>query len=136
MKKIASMFALAFVSIAAVGCEGPREVEVTGEAKAASTVAGPITIEFWEVPEAGADAPEAAVKSIELAKPGAFTDTVEVEGDEIRVFALVDADGDKTFDAGELWDEVKVAIAEDGTVAAITLDLAADACPTPAAKAE
>jgi len=84
---IAAATVLAF----AQGCSSAQEVEVTGEATAAATVTGPISIEFFEVPgaEEEADADESlSIKKIELAQPGPFKETIEVEGEKIRIFAL------------------------------------------------
>ena len=120
-------------ALALVGCGGGREVEVSGEAKSAETVAGPISLQFFEVPAAGEDAATEAIKTAELPKLGAFKETVEVEGDSVRILALVDTDKDGKCTEGELWGEATAAISADDTVAAVAIELKAQACPKPAA---
>jgi hypothetical protein len=129
---IAAISALAF----AQGCSSAQEVEVTGEATAAATVTGPISIEFFEVAAADAEADETeslSIKKIELAQAGPFKETIEVEGDAIRIFALADSDKNGACTEGEAWAETEATVKEDGTLAAVTLALAVVACPAVAA---
>lgn len=119
------------VSVAALvaGCAGAEEYEVTGEVSSAQTVSGPISLEFFEVAGDAATAPESVLK-VELAQLGKFSETVEVSADsKIMARALVDADGNGSCTEGELWAETTVQPKDDGTVAPLTLALAATACP-------
>jgi hypothetical protein len=135
-----SIASIALVSIAfAVGCSSARPVEVTGEVKGAAsvTLTGPISIEFFEVSDPAEEAAEpVSIKKIELAQAGEFSETIDVEGDAIRIFALDDADKDGACDEGEAWAETEAAVNEDGTVARVTLELSLAACPVAPAPAE
>lgn len=134
------LMSLAVVSIFAFapGCDSTQEVEVSGEATAAATVTGPISIEFFEVASADDDAADApvSIKKIEIEKPGPFKETLEVEGDTIRIFALADSDKNGACSEGEAWAEVEAPIAEDGTLAKVALALTAVACPAAPAAAK
>jgi hypothetical protein len=130
---IQNLIPAALISIAAfaVGCSSGRSVEVTGEVKAADsvTLSGPISISFFEVPDEGEEADTDPLKEIEIAQPGQFTETVdEVEGDNIRIFALDDADKDGACDEGEAWAQIDAPVEED-TVKLVTLELSLAACP-------
>src|SRR5262245_10392504 len=138
MLEIAPVALIAIASLVA-GCSSGRSVEVTGEVKAAAsvTLTGPIAIQFFEVAAEGEDAATEPLKEIELAAPGTFTETVEgVEGDKIRIVAIDDTDKDGACTEGEAWAEVEAAVAEDGTIQAVTLELALAACPAAPAPAE
>ena len=112
-----------------VACSG-REVEVTGQISAASTVSGPISLEFFEMEKGVADAERVSIKTVELEALGEFNETITVAEDVLIVHALVDADGDGKCTAGELWGEAKQEAKEDGTFDAFAVTLAATACPT------
>jgi hypothetical protein len=135
MKSIHCLWSIAILSVLVIapGCSGGREVEVTGEAKAAAsvTLTGPISIEFFEVPAEGATEEAASIKKIELAQAGEFTETVDVEGDLIRVFALNDVNKDGACNDGEPWAESQATVKEDGSVDRLTLELSTAACPLP-----
>jgi hypothetical protein len=109
-------------------CSGSREIEVEGEVAAPSSVTGPISVEFFDV----ADDEEISVLRVEVAEAGAFKQTVEVEGDAIRIFALADADADGACTEGEAWGEIEAAVTDDDTVAPVALELAIEACPASA----
>jgi hypothetical protein len=124
---------LALISLCALGlfagCDSAREIEVTGDVSAAQTIAGPISLSFYEV-DSEAESPERVlVKEAELAELGAFTETVEVAENTVIVFALADADGDGQCTAGELWAEAEQPVAEDDTIEPFQLELRADPCP-------
>ncbi|MBI4704465.1 MAG: hypothetical protein HY744_25460 [Deltaproteobacteria bacterium] len=133
MKTQALALASLFVLVMAAGCSTARELEVTGEVTSAQAIAHPITLEFFEVQKDAPDAERVSVKKVELAKAGAFTETIEASEDVIIAHALVDADGDGACTAGELWAEAQQEAKEDGTLAAFQLALEAKPCP---AKAE
>lgn len=119
----AFIFGFAF---ACAGCAS-REVTVTGEAKAAATVSGPIALEFFEVPsEEGEEV--TSIGKATLDKLGQFTETIDVDGDKIRIFALDDADKNGACTEGELWAQIDADVKED-KVEGVTLDLTAAACP-------
>jgi hypothetical protein len=110
-----------------VGCGSDREVEVTGNVTASETVSAPITLDFLDVVE-GEEAPK-SVLTAKLDALGAFTQKVNVEGEKVRVRAVVDNDGDGVCSAGELWAEADAAIKEDDTVDPVALALGHAPCP-------
>jgi hypothetical protein len=112
-----------------VGCGSDREVAVTGSvsAPASTTVSGPILLEFSDVVDA--EAQPKSVLTSRLDALGSFTETVSVEGDKVRVRAVVDTDGDGACSAGELWAESDATIKDDDTVDPVTLTLGHEPCP-------
>jgi hypothetical protein len=120
------------IAVVAGGCGSSREVEVAGDAKASgqTAVAGPVTIQFWEVAGEGDDAPTEPVKSITIEKLGPFTAKVDVEGDKIRVLAIADSDKSGSCTEGEAWAEAQATIKDDDTIDRVTLALAVAACPS------
>jgi len=129
MKKIAFTMITLFSAAALAGCTATQEVEVTGEITSAQTVAGPITLEFFEIAQDDEEAERESVHKVELDGLGEFAETVEVAEDaNIIIMALEDADGDGACTDGELWAEVEVTPKDDGTVDAVALDLTADTC--------
>ncbi len=119
-----------FVSVAAlglIGCASDREIEVTGNVTSSETVSTPITLDFLDVVE-GEDAPK-SVLTAKLDALGAFTQTVSVEGEKVRVRAVVDNDGDGVCSAGELWAEADATIKDDDTVDPVALALGHTPCP-------
>lgn len=121
-------FALLGIGIV-TGCTGSRDVAVTGEVSAPATtsVDGEISLDFLDV--RGNDE-VVSVHTATLDAPGAFEETVELEGDSVRVRALNDANGNGTCDDGEAWAEVEASIADDDTAPPVELVLKNDACPT------
>jgi len=117
------------VSAAAVACSSGRDVEVTGSvaAPAGQAVSGPITVSFLDV--VSADETPESVAETKLDNVGEFKQTVTVEGDTVRVRAVVDSDGNGACTAGELWAESDAAIQDDDTVAPVTLTLGSAPCP-------
>ncbi|MFO0567312.1 MAG: hypothetical protein U0263_16765 [Polyangiaceae bacterium] len=118
----------AFLALAALaliaGCGASRDVEVTGQVDAPATAKGDIVVEFFD----GMDATESA-HSLKLAGPSAFVEKVPLEGDTLRVRAVLDADGDGKCSAGELWDEVAKKVDDDDKVDDLVLTLESGACP-------
>lgn len=114
----------------AVGCGGSREVEVTGEVSAPATVQvdGPIMLDFFDVIAEG-DEPK-SVHTATLESLGEFKETIELEGDTVRVRAINDRDGDGACTNGEAWGEADAAISDDDTAPAMKLELSNDPCPT------
>jgi len=113
----------------AFGCSSGRDVDVTGSvaAPAGEAVSGPITLSFLDV--ISSDQTPKSVAETKLDAAGEFTQTVSVEGDTVRVRALVDTNGDGACSTGELWAETDAAIGDDDTVAPVSLTLGTAACP-------
>ena len=113
----------------AVGCTGSREVEVAGEVSAPSTVSvdGPITLDFFDVIAEGEETK--SVHTATLDSLGEFKETVELEGDTVRVRAINDRDGDGACTNGEPWGEADAAIDDEDKVPAIKLELSNAPCP-------
>ena len=122
-----ALFSLGIVT----GCTGSRDVAVTGEVSAPATtsVDGEISLDFLDV---RGDDEVVSVHTATLDAPGAFEETVELEGNSVRVRALNDANGNGSCDDGEAWAEVEASIGDDDTVEPIELELRNDACPTDA----
>lgn len=119
------MLGLSLVSaLALFGCSSSRDVEVTGQVSAPASAQGEILVEFFEI----TDSENTSVHSVKLAGAGAFAEKVPLEGDELLVRAIADADGDGKCTKGELWDEIKADVGEDDTASA-TLSLHAGDCP-------
>jgi hypothetical protein len=116
--------------VMAMGCTSARDVSVTGDAKPQGTtsIEGPITLEFFEVPSTNDSALGAALKTTTLQKPGPFSETVSVEGDKVRIFALADTNKNGKCDAGEPWAQVDAAITND-KVDNASLVLGPSPCP-------
>ena len=123
-------FALLTVGIV-TGCTGSRDVAVTGEVSAPATASidGEITLDVMDV---RGDDEAVSVHTATLDAPGAFEETVELEGDAVRVRALNDTNGNGACDDGEAWAEVEASVGDDDTVEPVELELANEACPTDA----
>jgi hypothetical protein len=118
-----------FTAAALAGCSDTQEYEITGEISSAQTVAGPISLEFFELAQDDEEATRESVLKVELDELGPFTETVEVAGDaKIVVLALEDTDGDGACTDGELWAEAEVTPNDDDTVDAVNLALTAAPC--------
>ncbi len=114
---------------ALAGCSSARDVEVSGDVSSRVALKGSLNLEFFDVSGTGADAARTSVQSITLDAPGAFKQSVPLEGDHVLVRAIDDRDGDGACTAGEPWAEVEVTIKDDNTVDPIALDLALQPCP-------
>jgi hypothetical protein len=114
-----------------VGCSAGRDAEVTGEVAAPSsvTLSGPIKLEFIDVVDDADEAENEVVHSVELNGPGAFAETVSVQGSKLLVLAINDRDGDGACSAGEAWGEAEAEIGDDDSVSPVTLTLGAAGCP-------
>ncbi|GMV14020.1 MAG: hypothetical protein HS104_22660 [Polyangiaceae bacterium] len=108
----------------ALGCSASRDVEVTGQVSAASAQ-GEIVLEFFDVN--GNE--KTSVHTAKAEADGSFKATVSVEGDELLVRALADADADGACSDGEQWGEATAKI-EDDKVEPITIALSSAACPS------
>jgi hypothetical protein len=126
---------LASLTLAA-GCNGSREVEVKGETKAAAgaTVAGKVTVEFYDQPTDTTEQ-EKLIDKLSLDQLGAFSKKLDVAGSKVRVYALADADADGKCTAGEAWASALATINDDDTVAPVQLQLSFQPCPAAAAPA-
>ena len=120
---------MAVASAATFACASGRDVEVTGSVAApvGQEVAGPITLSFLDV--VASDETPKSVAETKLDAVGEFKQTVSVEGDTVRVRAVVDKNGDGACSTGELWAESDAAIKDDDTVAPLTLTLGTAPCP-------
>jgi hypothetical protein len=123
---------LSLLSAALVaGCSSGEDYQVTGEVSSAQAVSDPIVVEFFEADATDATIAPTSVKKIQLDALGSFDETINVDpASKILVRAIADADGDGACTEGELWAEASALPKDDGTVDALTLDLAATACPT------
>lgn len=128
-QRIASLLSFASV-LALAACNSEREVETKGEVSLpAGSSAQAVLLEFYDIPkEEGAT--EKKVDTLMLDKPGAFTRTVSVGGDKIRIFALADADKDGKCTQGEAWASAELRIKEDDSIEApAVLELKTIDCP-------
>lgn len=129
MKITSNMVWLVVVGALAVGCTSSREVEVAGEVSAPATtdIQGEITLDFFDVKDDGEEAK--SIHTVKLETVGSFKETVDVEGDSVRVRALNDRDGDGACTDGEAWAEANAAISDDDKVEPVSLELTNDPCP-------
>jgi hypothetical protein len=117
-----------------VGCGASRDVEVSGEVSPPDgvTADGPVVVQFYDV--SGEE--ETLVDVITLEHAGDFSKDVAVEGDALRIVAILDRDDDAACTDGEPWAELSTEILEDDTAKAV-LELAEHAtCPAAAPSAE
>lgn len=132
---IASLLSLVFVAALAAGCNSDREVEAKGEVQApAGSTASAVQIEFYDLVTAkddqGAETTSAKlITTKKIDKPGSYSEKLTVTGDKVRIFALIDGDGDGKCTAGEAWASVESSINDDDTVTPPVLSLAAQPCP-------
>ncbi len=129
MKFTSNVVCLVVAGALAVGCTSSRDVEISGEVSAPATtdIDGEITLDFFDVLGDGEEAKN--VHTVKLEALGEFKETVEVEGDSVRVRALNDRDGDGACTDGEAWAEATAAISDDDKVEPVALELANDPCP-------
>lgn len=107
----------------AAGCSGAREVEVTGQVSSASAQ-GEIVVLIFDV--TGDE--KANVHSVKAQADGSFKATLSLEGDEVLVRAIADADGDGACSAGEPWGEASGKI-QDDEVEPLEITLGSAPCP-------
>ena len=117
-------------ALSAAACSGGRDVDVSGDvsAQAGVSVTGPIQLNFLDVVN-DTDPPKSAATT-KLDALGTFDQKVNVSGDTVRVFALVDANGDGKCTAGEPWAKADAKIGDDDKVDQVALTLAPGTCPT------
>ena len=115
----------------AMACSSGREVEVKGEvaAPASVTISGPIRVEFIDVLDDADGAQNDVVHDVELDSPGSFAEKVSLEGDKVLVRAINDTDGNGACSSGEAWAQTEAEIADDDTIAPLTITLGASPCP-------
>jgi hypothetical protein len=118
---------MAVASLGSFGCGSSRDVEVSGDVAAPTSAQGKIVVEFYD----NHDDKWTQVHSIELAKAGSFSEKVSLEGDQVRVRAIADSDGNGACTAGEAWQQIDADVSKDDK-ASVSLSLAATACPEPA----
>lgn len=133
---------LPFIACAALpACGGARDVAVSGTvAETAATMpSGPIRLEFYEPADSSDAAPAAPVlrlvASSSLPAAGTFDETVSMQGKQLRVVGIVDADGSNGCTDGESWGEAIVPIAADDT-AKVTVNIAPQSHCLPMSLAE
>jgi hypothetical protein len=114
-----------------VGCGASRDVEVSGEIGAATTVQteGKIVLRFFDVIGEGEEQELSDVHSVNLSSLGAFKESVSLEGDSVLIRAIDDRNADGACSEGEPWAEATAAISDDDTVEAVKLTLENKACP-------
>src|SRR5690606_2697850 len=98
-------------------------------APATLSLSGDTLIEFFDLTGEGDSLERTRVHDVRISGTGAFDETISVEGEEIVVRAIDDANADGKCSAGEAWAEVQATIDEDDTVTGISLQLAAKPCP-------
>ena len=118
-------------TLCALGCSSGRDVEVSGQVTAPSTlsVGDKVVIDFIDVVGEGTDAKQSLAGSTELKMLGDFKETVSLEGDQVLIRAIDDRDGDGKCTAGEAWGESHAPVTQD-KAAATMLTLGTAACPT------
>jgi hypothetical protein len=103
-----------------------RETQCDVSAPSTTSIDGQITLDFIDV---RGDDEAVSVHTATLDAPGTFGETVEVEGDSVRVRALNDTNGNDACDDGEAWAEAEASINDDDTVEPVELVLENAPCP-------
>ena len=107
-------------------CSSSRDVSVEGTVSAASVEAdGKVLLRFYDVIDED-EVTEAGDLTLDAA--GAFEHELSLEGDELRIFAVQDKDGDGACSDGEAWASVDLSV-EDDQVKGAQLKLQLAACP-------
>ena len=122
--------ALLVLAWALPGCSSSRDVEVKGSVSAASNavIEDKVVVQFFDVIAEGEEQELSNVHSKAIGKPGAFSETISVEGDSVLVRAIDDVDGDGACTEGEAWSEAIAGIKDDDTVDPVALELDAKPC--------
>jgi hypothetical protein len=117
-------------ALVAGGCNAGRDVEVSGELTAPSSlsVGGALLIDFIDGLEEGSMGERPNAQRTRLSGLGEFKETVSLEGDQVLIRALDDQDGDGRCSVGEAWGQVYAPIEKD-RAAGVRLMLAAQPCP-------
>ena len=108
-------------------CSSSRDVSVEGTVTAASVESeaeGKILLQFYDV----LDEDVTAAGELTLEAAGAFEHELSLEGDELRIYALQDSDGDGACSEGEAWAQVDLSI-DDDRVRGAQLNLSKAPCP-------
>jgi hypothetical protein len=118
------------VELGLLGCSAARDVEVSGEVTAASSVmvGDKVVIEFIDLVGDGPDAPSSVAHKTELKALGDFKEIVALEGDRVLIRAIDDRNGDGLCSEGEAWGQVQAPVDQD-KVEAASLMLGTAACP-------
>jgi hypothetical protein len=120
--------------LGAGGCSSARDVEVSGEVTAPSSLAvgDKVLIEFIDVVGDGSETKHSVAGKTELTSLGDFKETVPLEGDQLLIRAIDDRDGDSACSAGEAWGETQAEV-RDGKAVVTDLMLDTTPCPAPVA---
>jgi hypothetical protein len=120
--------------LGAAGCSSARDVEVSGEVTAPSSLAvgDKVLIEFIDVVGEGGQAERSVAGTTALTSLGDFKETVPLEGDQVLIRAIDDRDGDGACSAGEAWGQTQAEV-RDGKAVATDLTLDTMPCPAPVA---
>ncbi|HYP87711.1 MAG TPA: hypothetical protein VEQ59_06150 [Polyangiaceae bacterium] len=111
------------------GCSGKRDVEVSGELKAASNVSvgNRLVVDFFDVLPEGSEGATPDQHRVVLGSLGEFEQTVSLEADQVDIRALDDKDGDGLCSAGEAWGRASAPIEQD-KASGVTLVLEEQTC--------
>jgi hypothetical protein len=106
-------------------CSSSRDVSVEGTVTSASVESdGKIQLQFYDV----LDDEATAAGELTLDAAGAFKHELSLEGDELRILAVQDADGNGACSEGEAWARVDLSV-EDDQVKGAQLKLTNAPCP-------
>jgi len=107
-------------------CSSSRDVQVEGSVSAASSEAqGKVLLQFYDV----LDEEVTPAGEMTLEAPGAFEHELALEGDQLRIFAVQDTNGDGTCSEGEAWATLNFDIDDDDHVSGAALNLTNQPCP-------
>lgn len=111
------------------GCSTARDVEVSGEVTAPSSLAvgDELVIELVDVVGVGKDAERSVVHRGALRGLGEFEASVQLEGNQVLVRVIDDRDGDGGCSLGEAWEETYAPVEADEVT--FSLLLGTSACP-------
>jgi len=121
---------LLFVGLGLLGCSSARDVEVSGNVTAASTVmvGDKVVIDFIDVVGEGSNVEQHVAHSTQLTALGDFKETVLLEGDRVLIRAFDDRNGDKTCSPEEAWGQTE-AVVDGDKVEPTSLTLSTGICP-------
>ena len=114
------------LAMSATAC-GSREVEISGQVASSEALgSSTLRLEFYDT-----DAEDGGelVHSVELESLGEFSETIDLDGDEVRVVAIVDRDNDEACTDGEPWVEAIAEVSEDDAASVELSVVAQSACP-------
>jgi hypothetical protein len=127
---LVGLFSVGALAALLSGC-GSREVEVTGELRAASgvDVRGPILLEFYDAKGSGAERELEQVHTAKLGALGKFSEKAGFSHDALVVRAIDDRNADGACTTGEAWGEAEASIKDDDSVDAVNVVLSSSPCP-------